>query len=292
MHPAVRFAATPILTSPLTHLPHHMPGALRCYSGPLFIKYNGVLRAAVSTDFHPFLDQVCKRNRYPTTIHVLAAAVVKLGKLTGAPRCVYRAPGGALPDNFWARSRTGAIGILEAGCLSTSTQKEEALTCAAAAHAQRHHHALALVTAAATHCPLPSSPSLTTPSTPPLPHHPSSPPFLTIPSAPPFLTPLCLTTTCTCTCAGTLVRAPPSCSSRCSKDSFLRAPPSHGFRSSPPRPRSSSRPSPPSRSALTLTLTLTQTLRRSRSRSLTRRSIAPLPPSRSHRPALLASPHP
>ena len=47
--------------------------------------------------------------------------------IQGAPRLVYRAPGGALPANFWQRSGNGTIGILEAGCLSTSTEKEEAM---------------------------------------------------------------------------------------------------------------------------------------------------------------------
>ena len=93
---------------------------------PLFVKYNNVLRAGVCDDFLDFLDHVCRGNRYPATLHVLAAAIIKLGKVTGAPRLVYRAPGGALPSDFWQRSPNGSIGILEAGCLSTSTSKEEA----------------------------------------------------------------------------------------------------------------------------------------------------------------------
>ena len=109
---------------------------LRCYSGPLFVKYNNVLRAAIIPDFQQFLDEVCQRNRYTTTIHVLAAAIVKLSRLTGAPRNVYRAPGGALPDDFWRRTRNGTVGIIEAGCLSTSTEKEEALHYARAGSAK------------------------------------------------------------------------------------------------------------------------------------------------------------
>lgn len=93
----------------------------------LFVKYNNILRAGVCDDFLDFLDHVCRGNRYPTTIHVLAAAIMKLGKFSGAPRLVYRAPGGALPANFWQRAQNGTIGILEAGCLSTSTEKEEAI---------------------------------------------------------------------------------------------------------------------------------------------------------------------
>ena len=102
---------------------------------PLFVKYNNVLRAGVCDDFLDFLDHVCRGNRYPATLHVLAAAIIKLGKVTGAPRLVYRAPGGALPSDFWQRSPNGSIGILEAGCLSTSTSKEEAAHYASRANA-------------------------------------------------------------------------------------------------------------------------------------------------------------
>ena len=102
---------------------------LRCYSGPLFVKYNNVLRGGVChvPYFLDFIDNVCQRNRYPTTIHVLTKAIMKLAKLTGRPKYVYRAPGGALPEDFWKRCKNGAVGFLEAGCLSTSTEKEEAM---------------------------------------------------------------------------------------------------------------------------------------------------------------------
>ena len=98
---------------------------LRAYTGPLYVKYNGVLRAALAGDFE-FLDNTLMGNRYPTTLHVLAAAILKLGTLTTA-QVVYRAPGGALPSNFWKRSTNGTIGFIEVGCLSASTDKQEAL---------------------------------------------------------------------------------------------------------------------------------------------------------------------
>ena len=111
--------------------------ALRAYTGPLFVKYNNVLRAGCGIGFFvDFVHRVCKGNRYPTTIHVLSAAIVKLGKITGPPRLVYRAPGGALPDDFYKRSRNGTIGILEAGCLSTSADKHEAVQYALRADAK------------------------------------------------------------------------------------------------------------------------------------------------------------
>ena len=100
--------------------------ALRLYSGPIYAKYNTVLRGAVCSDFVEYLESVCKGNHYPTTLHVLAQAILKLG-LLNTTRHVYRAPGGALPPNFWRRCCNGTVGILEPGCLSASTSKEEAL---------------------------------------------------------------------------------------------------------------------------------------------------------------------
>ena len=65
-------------------------------------------------------------NKYPMTLHVLSAAVVKLGKIVPAVT-VYRAPGGALPKSFWKRSAKGTQGGLEAAFMSTTTAKDEAL---------------------------------------------------------------------------------------------------------------------------------------------------------------------
>ena len=75
----------------------------------MFVKYNGVLRAAVSPDKPVFTKsvEICRGNRYPSTIASLSAAVIKLGKIERAG-VVYRAPGGALPTSFWKRNPDGA----------------------------------------------------------------------------------------------------------------------------------------------------------------------------------------
>ena len=128
--------------------------AVRIYTGPMFHKYgtplaaaltrraslvirppsmprgryNTTLRAKVSPD-NPFFKsqaKICHNNTYKVSIAVLAAAVVKLGKIEQA-RLVYRAPGGALPTSFWKRNESGVMGGLEAAFMSTTTNMKEAL---------------------------------------------------------------------------------------------------------------------------------------------------------------------
>ena len=97
--------------------------ALRAYTGPLYVKYNNVLRAPTSVFCQNKLKEMgMGKNRFATTIHVMSAAIVKLGKLTKATT-VYRAPGRALAPSFWQQARKGLAGIVETGCLSTSTDK-------------------------------------------------------------------------------------------------------------------------------------------------------------------------
>ena len=101
--------------------------AMRAYTGPLFEKYNTILRAANAAFFMSYLKQLgIDGNRYTTTNHVLCAAICKLSKLTTV-ETVYRAPGRAMPDSFWQHAKMGLAGIIETGCLSTSSDKEVAM---------------------------------------------------------------------------------------------------------------------------------------------------------------------
>ena len=67
--------------------------ALRLYTGPLYIKYNMVLRGARRELSNPYVRQyianVCHSNMYPTTLHHLSLGITKLAKLTEATP-VYR----------------------------------------------------------------------------------------------------------------------------------------------------------------------------------------------------------
>ena len=94
----------------------------------LLLPGNNILRAATSTYMANYVSKVlkCGNNTYPTTMHVLSAAIAHLGKLTQAQK-VYRAPGRALPGDFWTPTKSGVPGIIEAGCMSCSVHKEQAM---------------------------------------------------------------------------------------------------------------------------------------------------------------------
>jgi hypothetical protein len=107
--------------------------AVRLYSGPLYVKYNVVLRSAeaprarqLHAELLEHANSMLEGNRYPTTIHVLSAAIMKLARINSS-RNVYRAPGANLPPDFFDAASNGTIGIIEPGCLSTSSSKEEAI---------------------------------------------------------------------------------------------------------------------------------------------------------------------
>jgi len=101
--------------------------ALRLYTGPLFRKYNAVLRSKCGVKFLELVfNEVCLGNTYATTIHVLSSAIIKLGKIVHAD-LVYRAPGGALPNSFWHKQPEGMQGGLELAFMSTTTAKKEAM---------------------------------------------------------------------------------------------------------------------------------------------------------------------
>ena len=124
----------------------------RLYTGPLFVKYNGVLRGLDSPV--PFLKnqfiQLCcskdisdkfmgtartwetpngglpyekakrEANLYTTTIHVINSCIVKMGKLTVAVP-VYRGMSGRLfPDAFWTPNAEGVMGGVEFAFMSTT----------------------------------------------------------------------------------------------------------------------------------------------------------------------------
>ena len=82
--------------------------AVRLYTGPMYVHYNGLLRAAEKT------------GDYVTTIHMINSAIVKLGKRT-RPMTVYRGVlGGVLPRNFFEPDEFGVMGGVETGCACAS----------------------------------------------------------------------------------------------------------------------------------------------------------------------------
>ena len=96
--------------------------AARMYTGPVFTKYNGVLRGLQSKvpSFRERFEKLCLGNRYTTTLHAINSAVVKLGKLQPA-RKVYRGlKGGVLPAEFWEENQFGVRGGVERAFMSTT----------------------------------------------------------------------------------------------------------------------------------------------------------------------------
>ena len=105
--------------------------AARLYTGPMFVKYNAVLRGTPSSI--PFLrqqlEQICLGNLYTSTLHVINAAFCKLAKLMSASK-LYRAPGGILPREFWTGDGNGVdncVGGVEFAFMSATMERAVAM---------------------------------------------------------------------------------------------------------------------------------------------------------------------
>ena len=132
------------------------------YTGPMFVKYNAILRGLASEI--PFLCnqmvslccpkdvadaylgstprdklflaaagkttfEVAKQslNKYTTTLHAINSAIIKLGKLTKAIK-VYRGIAGMkLPNEFWIPNEFGVRGGVEKAFMSTTTEQAVAM---------------------------------------------------------------------------------------------------------------------------------------------------------------------
>ena len=129
--------------------------ATRLYTGPCFVRYNHVLRAApaepakgrsasatemlrrVGTHLQrciPYVDAVGWSHgngepppcSYSATLHCICGAIGKLSKLTRVTK-LYRAPGGAMPKAFLEPDLlTDGCGGVEMGFMSTTTDMEQA----------------------------------------------------------------------------------------------------------------------------------------------------------------------
>ena len=122
----------------------------RLYTGPLFLKYNAVMRGlgtdvellqkqmvqlccsrqdeeGVLLEAKPFSEAKDKVNTYVTTLHVINSAIVKLSKLTTVSK-VYRGVGGMkLPASFMEANDLGVRGGIEPAFMSTSLDRQVAL---------------------------------------------------------------------------------------------------------------------------------------------------------------------
>ena len=95
--------------------------ALRLYSGPMYSKYNSILRSALAGGETPL-------NLYPTTIQVLMSAITKLSRIAEIPEggAVFRGTGLVLPAEFFELDEQGFAGGVEPSFMSTTRMEQVA----------------------------------------------------------------------------------------------------------------------------------------------------------------------
>eukprot|EP00854_Cymbomonas_tetramitiformis_P004334 gene4334-5333_t len=94
--------------------------ALRLYTGPMFAKYNPLLRQVLS-------GKEYTGNRYVNTIIAINSGILKLSKIQKAVKVFRGLSGGLLPDEFWRPNDHGVKGGVEMAFMSTTTSEEVAL---------------------------------------------------------------------------------------------------------------------------------------------------------------------
>ena len=140
--------------------------AARLYSGPMYLKYNAVLRGSqfdfmrsamislccpksVADEYAAgtisFDEAVKSLNKYPTTLHAINSSIIKLSKLTKAAKVYRGVSGGVLPDVCRSPNSFGVRGGVEAGFMSTTTDKTTALFYASGGADKSKHGGPALV---------------------------------------------------------------------------------------------------------------------------------------------------
>ena len=93
----------------------------RLYTGPMFVKYNDLLRG-----FGAALEG-CKGNAYVSTTHGINSAVVKMSKITRATKVYRGMTGGRLPPSFLTANEYGVKGGIEMSFMSTTYDRSVAL---------------------------------------------------------------------------------------------------------------------------------------------------------------------
>ena len=93
----------------------------RLYTGPLFVKYNAILRG-----FGVALSS-CKGNPYTSSLHAINSCIVKTGKLSQAAKVYRGISGGMLPAEFWTPNSHGVRGGIESAFMSTTLNRQVAL---------------------------------------------------------------------------------------------------------------------------------------------------------------------
>lgn len=88
---------------------------VRLYTGPMYVIYNNrVLRFGI-------------KGEYVTTLHTINSAILKLAKLQKTATVYRGVSGGVLPESFFQPDANGSVGGVEAGFMSTTTDRGVAL---------------------------------------------------------------------------------------------------------------------------------------------------------------------
>lgn len=106
----------------------------RLYTGPTFIKYNTILRAAPGRV--PFFTEQMKKlvlgNVYATTLHVVNSALQVLSTLTKSQKVYRGISGGLLPPSFNEADEVAFKGGIEYAFMSTTSDRDVAVNYARA----------------------------------------------------------------------------------------------------------------------------------------------------------------
>jgi hypothetical protein len=100
----------------------------RLYTGPMFEKYNAVLRWHTG---NTFLRSQCGKlgvdgRFYVTTIHAINSLIIKGSKLMVVAKVFRGIKGGLLPASFWVPDQYGVMGGVEFGFLSMTLDRSQA----------------------------------------------------------------------------------------------------------------------------------------------------------------------
>ena len=138
--------------------PLSLPEAMsaRLYTGPMFVKYNCVLRGldsavaplraqmvglcsaradaeALASGGATYAQVRTVLNTYTTTLHAINSSIVKLSKLTVACKVYRGVSGRMLPEQFWRANAFNVKGGIDSAFMSTTCDKEVAMSYAAGA---------------------------------------------------------------------------------------------------------------------------------------------------------------
>ena len=93
----------------------------------MYLKYNAVLRGLQFQVAWPKYEELCKGNKYSTTVHAINSAIIKLSKLTTTGKVYRGVSGGVLPEACRVTNEYGVKGGVEGGFMSTTLNRGTAL---------------------------------------------------------------------------------------------------------------------------------------------------------------------